>query len=158
MAWALLRWWPEEDVVEKILVTMNPAHTRLFAGLHALNLARRINARVIFLLVSPAGAGRSGRSPVSRNEAALKKRVEALIDEARSDGVAVDYYAASGDYEGELIRFVQDNKVTLLVVETPVGPPETAETFRNFLNKLRHRIDCRIEVVNEKPKTPDRKE
>ena len=144
--------------MEKILVTMNPARTRLFAGLHALNLARRINARVIFLMVSPAGPGRSEPATHNRSEAALKKRVEALIDEARSDGVAVDYYAASGDYEGELIRFVQENKVTLLVVETPVGPPETVETFRNFLNKLRHRIDCRIEVVNEKPKTPDRKE
>ena len=144
--------------MEKILVTMNPAQTRFFAGIHALNLAKRINAKVIFLLVSPAGPDRSGPIPDSRNEAALKKRVEALIDDARSDGVAVDYYAASGDYEGELINFVQDNKVTLLVVETPVGSPETLETFRRFLNKLRHRIDCRIEVVNEKPKTPDRKE
>ena len=155
MAQALLRYGPEEDAVEKILVTMNPARTRLFAGLHALNLAKRINAKVIFLLISPAGPG---LSPDSRKEAALKKRVAALIDDARSEGVAVDCYAASGDYEGELIRFVQDNKVTLLVVETPAGSPETMETFKNFLNKLRHRIDCRIEVVNEKPKTPARKE
>ena len=144
--------------MEKILVTMNPAQTRIFAGIHALNLAKRINAKVIFLLVSPAGSERSQHPLGSRREAALKKRVEVLIDDARSDGVAVDYYAASGDYEGELIRFVQENKVTLLVVETPAGPPETVDTFRRFLNKLRHRINCRIEVVNEKPKTPERKE
>ena len=144
--------------MEKILVTMDPARTRLFAGIHALNLAKRINAKVIFLLVSPDGPDRSGLSHTSRTAAALKKRVEALIDDARSDGVTVDTYAATGDYEGELISFVQENKVTLLVVEYPVGPPDSAETFKNFLDKLRHRINCRIEVVNEKPKTTERKE
>jgi len=144
--------------MEKILVTMNPARTRLSAGIHALNLAKRINAKVIFLLVSPDGPDRSELFHNNRNAAVLKKRLETLIDDARSDGVSVDYYAASGDYEGELIRFVQENKVTLLVVETPVGPPATVETFKNFLDKLRHRINCRIEVVNEKPKTAERKE
>jgi len=144
--------------MEKILVTMNPARTRLSAGIHALNLAKRINAKVIFLLVSPDGPDRSEFSPNARSAASLKKRLEALIDDARSDGVAVEYYAAAGEYEGELIRFVQENKVTLLVVETPVGPPATVETFKNFLDKLRHRINCRIEVVNEKPRTPERKE
>ena len=144
--------------MERILVTMDPARPHLFAGIHALNLARRISAKVIFLLVLPNTPDPSETSAGEKTEADLKKRVEALIEDARSDGVSVDYYAAYGDYESELISFVQENKVTLLVVESPAGPQETAEAFKNFLDKLRHRINCRIEVVNEKPKTPERKE
>ena len=144
--------------MERILVTMDPAQTHLFAGIHALNLAKRINAKVIFLLVFPPAPDPSGIPAGENTEAALKRRVEALIDDARSEGIPVDYYAAYGDYESELIGFVQENKVSLLVVQYPAGPHETAEAFRNFLDKLRHRINCRIEVVNEKPKTPERKE
>ena len=65
---------------------------------------------------------------------------------------------AYGNYESELVSFVQENKITLLVVESSSERGESRELFREFLDKLRHRINCRIEVVNEKPENLGRKE
>jgi nucleotide-binding universal stress UspA family protein len=144
--------------MERIMVAMDPSRTHLFVAIHALNLARRINARVFFLLVSPAAVDQPGITAENKKAAAVKRSVDVLIDDARSDGITVEYYAAYGDYESELIRFVQDNKVTLLVIEGAAGSVVAAEDFKNFLDRLRHRINCRIEVVNEKPKHADRKE
>jgi nucleotide-binding universal stress UspA family protein len=144
--------------MERILVAMDPLHTHLFAGIHALNLAKRINARVSFLLVFPGSTMQSSNPTENENAFAVKKNVEALIEEARSDGITVDYYAASGNYENELVNFVHENRVSLLVVESAAGQGDSGEAARHFLDRLRHRIDCRIEVVNEKPKTPKRKE
>jgi nucleotide-binding universal stress UspA family protein len=144
--------------MERIMVAMDPSRTHLFVVIHALSLARRINAKVFFLLVFPAAADQPGKTRKEEEAATVKRSVDALIDEARSDGITVDYYTAYGDYENELIRFVQENKVTLLVIEGATGTKDAAEDFKNFLDRLRHRINCRIEVVNEKPKHADRKE
>jgi nucleotide-binding universal stress UspA family protein len=144
--------------MERIMVAMDPSRTHLFVVIHALNLARRINAKVFFLLIFPVGADRPWKTGENENAATVKKSVDALIDDARSEGITVDYYTAYGDYESELIRFVQENKVTLLVIESATGTKDATEDFKNFLDRLRHRINCRIEVVNEKPKHADRKE
>jgi nucleotide-binding universal stress UspA family protein len=144
--------------MEKILVVMDPVRPHFFAGIHALNLAKRISAKVLFLLVFPASADPAGNLVDRENEATVKKNVQALIQEARSDGLTVDYYTAYGNYENELVSFVQENKVTLLIVESPDGQNDSPEVPKNFLNKLRHRINCRIEVVNKKPNHTERKE
>lgn len=144
--------------MERILVAMEPRQTHLFPGIHALNLAKRINARVQFLLIFP-GPPAQPKQPAHNEKAfALRKKVEALIEEARSDGITVEYYAAYGDFENELVHFVHESRVTLLVVESANGQGESGEAARQRLDRLRHRMDCRIEVVNEKPKTPKRKE
>ena len=144
--------------MEKILVGMNPAQTLSLAGVHALNLANRINAKVSFLLVFPSPPKQSGKPVEKQSEATAKKKVEALIEKARSDGILVDYYLTYGDYENELVSFAQQNKVTLLVVETTGRQGNSKQNTKALLEKLRHRINCRIEVVNEKSKTPERKE
>lgn len=144
--------------MEKILAVMDPVRTHLFAGIHALNLAKRINAKVLFLLVFPHPPKQSGNPAQREKESAVKKSVASLIDEARSDGLFVDYYAAYGRFESELVSFVQENKVTLVVIECPSGQADSPEGSQALLDKLRHRISCRIEVVNEKPKSPERKE
>jgi nucleotide-binding universal stress UspA family protein len=143
--------------MEKILVAMGPSRPHLSAGIHALNLAKRISAKVLFLLVFPSPS-KSVKNAVKKSEAAVKKSAQALIEEARSEGIIVDYYLTHGDYESELVSFVQEKKITLLIVECPVGHGNAAEASRDLLDKLRHRINCRIEVVNEKPETPERKE
>ena len=142
--------------MEKILVVMDPQKPLFFAGIHALNLAKRINAKVYFLLVFPPKE--PGKPAEDSNEAAVKQKVKTLLEEARSDGLTVDYYLAYGNYESELVSFVQENKITLLVVESSSERGESRELFREFLDKLRHRINCRIEVVNEKPENLGRKE
>lgn len=137
---------------------MAPAKPNHFAGIHALNLARRISARVLFLLVLPSSSKQPQLSETNKNEEAVKKEVDLLIEEARLDGIAVEYYLVYGDYEREVINFARENQVTLLVIEPPFTPGGTADATKALLDKLRHSINCRIEVVNEKNRISERKE
>jgi hypothetical protein len=144
--------------MEKILVAMDPVRTNFYAGIHALNLAKRIKAKVLFLLVfSPPT---KEKRPHFKEEmaASVKRRLESLIEDGRSEGIAVDYYLAYGNYESELVSFVQENQITLLVVELPAEQGYSSEVFKDFLEKIRHRINCRIEVVHEKTEISERKE
>lgn len=133
--------------MEKILAAMDPAKTHFSAGMHALNLARRIQASVLFLLIHSPGE--------TEVDAAVQKQLSALIEEARADGVTVEYYVTHGRFENELVSFVRENRITLLVIESPF---EKDDADGAFLDKIRHRLQCRIEVVNEKPESLERKE
>lgn len=144
--------------MEKILVAMDSLRPHSFAGIHALNLAKRISATVSFLLIFPAAPDSAGSRTEKDNQAFVKKNVHALLEQARSEGIAVDYYFAYGNYENELVNFVQEKNVTLLIVENTDSQSESTAVPRKFLNKLRHRINCRIEVVHKKPNHPERKE
>jgi hypothetical protein len=144
--------------MEKILVAMDPMRTNFYACIHALNLAKRIKARVLFLLVFSPPA-RETKQPFEEEIAvSVKRRLESFIEEGRSEGIAVDYYLVYGDYENEIVSFVHENRITLLVVEFPAERGHLSENFRYFIDKIRHRINCRIEVVNEKPVISERKE
>ncbi len=143
--------------MENILVAMDPAETRFYAGVHALNLARRIKAKVLFLLIYPPATRRSNRSGEDTLQDSVRKRLAALIEEARSEGITVEYYVVYGCFEKEVASFVQENKITLLVLESPSEGYST-QWGGECLDKIRHRIDCRIEVVNEKPEASNRKE
>lgn len=154
----MLKRFIKEGVMERILVAMDPVRNHFFAGIHALNLAKRIQAKVLFLLVFSPRTRKAPTWSEKSKEMMVKKRVEALIEKARSEGIAIDYYLIRGDYESELVSFVQENNITLLVMECPPGHKDAAEGCRDFLDNLRHRINCRIEIVNEKPDPPERKE
>jgi nucleotide-binding universal stress UspA family protein len=143
--------------MERILVAMDPVRTQLFAGNHALHLAKRISAKVHFLLIFPYSST-GERLEQNSDESAMKKKVDAVIDEARCEGIKVDYYITYGDYENELVSFVQENHITILVLEYPYPRSDAAGVYKDFLDKLRHRIDCRIEVVNVKSDPSERKE
>jgi len=136
--------------MEKILVGLYPGKTSLWAAVHALNLSKRINARLYFLLViDPAGKG-SDESLMRQVEASMKSSLESLIEEGISDGIPVDYYITYGLYDNELVKFVKENKITMLVVGSPTPQDGRFEDFEDLLEKIRHRINCRIEVVHEK--------
>jgi RNase H-fold protein (predicted Holliday junction resolvase) len=62
----------------------------------------------------------------------------------------VDCYITYGQYDNELVKFVKENKITMLVVGSPSPREGRFEDFEDLLEKIRHRIDCRIEVVHEK--------
>lgn len=134
--------------MERILAAIHSSDISLWSGVHALNLAKRIGARVSFLVVIEP-PGRSTDDSGEGLEASLKEKIQSLIEEGRSEGIPVDYFLTYGDYETELIRFSQENRVTLVVVEPPRGKP--TDRFSSMLEKIRHRINCRIEVVHEKP-------
>jgi nucleotide-binding universal stress UspA family protein len=150
----------KEVLMEKILVGLDPGKTSLWAAVHALNLAKRIQARLYFLLVvDPAAKGSDG-SLMRQIEASMRASLESLIEEGISEGIPVDYYITYGQYDNELIKFVKENRITMLVVGSPTPQDGRLEDFDDRLEKIRHRIDCRIEVVHEKTikKTKKRRE
>ena len=134
--------------MERILVALDPGKTSIWTVVHGLNLARRIRARVYILLVSaPRGAGSA--EEFLRQD--VKDEIEALVEEARSEHISVDLYVAFGPYDEEVVKFIKDNKITLLVLGVPL--PDTGSSsgkFFDFIEKIRRRVDCRIEIVNEK--------
>ncbi len=136
--------------MERILVGMDPEKISRWAGVYALNLAKRIQAKVSFLLViDPA---RKGSKPTISNEADtyVKESLEALIEEGLSEGIVADYYIAYGRYDTELINFIKQNQISILVLGSPAEQKAASGHFKHFLEKIRHRVDCRIEVVHEK--------
>ena len=136
--------------MEKILVGLDPGKTSLWAAIHALNLAKRIRAKVFFLLVIDPAVKESKESLIRQINASMKEDLESLIEKGISDGIPVDYYIAYGQYESELVEFVKENRITMLVVGSPTPKDGFLENFDDLLQKIRHRIDCRIEVVHEK--------
>lgn len=144
--------------MEKILVAMDPKKTNLYACIHALNLAKRIKAKVLFLLVFSISAKEVEKNLEEEIPISVKRRIDSFIEEGRSDGIVVDYYLVYGDFENEIVSFIQENRITLLVVEFPAEREHLAEDFNFLLEKIRHRINCRIEVVHEKLLTTERKE
>jgi nucleotide-binding universal stress UspA family protein len=136
--------------MENILAAMSPEPSSLWAGIHALNLAKRIKAHVSFLLVIPPARGHA-TSQSERDAETNTGKIQALIDEGRADGVPLDYYQAHGDYASELIRHIQQNRITLLVIASPAESDAQEVDFKEFLEKLHHRLTCRIEVVHMKP-------
>ena len=144
--------------MEKILVAIDPAKTKYHACTHALNLAKRIKAKVLFLLVFSMPASEMKHFLKEEIAAPVKRRLDSFIEEGRSDGIEVDYYLVYGDFENEIVSFIQENRITLLVVESPPDGGKLTEEFNFFLERIRHRINCRIEVVHEKPVIMERKE
>jgi nucleotide-binding universal stress UspA family protein len=137
--------------MEKILVGLDPGKTSLWAAVHALNLAKRIHARLYFLLViDPEAPKGSDESLIRQIEASMRASLESLIEEGISEGIPVDYYITYGKYDNELIKFVKENRITMLVVGSPTPQDGRLEDFDDLLERIRHRIDCRIEVVHEK--------
>lgn len=132
--------------MERILVGIDSQETDLAPGIHAVNLAKRIQAKVFFLLVNQPGA----QKPDSGKEN-LVSRLERLISHARSEGLPVEYFVSEGPFESETIRFIQENAVNLLVVGQPRNGGETSQRkFHRTLENIRLRVDCRIEVVNQR--------
>jgi nucleotide-binding universal stress UspA family protein len=143
--------------MEKILAGLYPGKTSLWAAVHALNLSKRINARLYFLLVIDNAIKGSDKSLMRHIEASMKSSLESLIEEGISEGIPVDYYITYGQYDNELVKFVKENKITMLVVGSPTSQDRRLGDFDDLLEKIRHRIDCRIEVVHEKTVKTDKK-
>ncbi len=132
--------------MERILVGIDSRETDLAPGIHAVNLAKRIKAKVFFLLVNRLGDKEPGQ-----RERDLVHRLESLISQARSEGLAVEYFISEGPFESETIRFIHQNTIDLLVVGQPVNGGEAAQKeFSKTLENIRLRVDCHIEVVHQR--------
>lgn len=137
--------------MNRILVAVEPAHGSVSAAVYALNLAQRIQAKVSFLLIcassGPTLCRRDGQE-VLEVEEELKAL---LIDSRRSTGLQADIYVTHGSYENELINFVQENRITLLVIDfPPPGLQEGASIFLDRMMRIKREINCRVVIVSEK--------
>jgi nucleotide-binding universal stress UspA family protein len=132
--------------MERILVGIDSRETDLAPGIHAVNLAKRIQAKVFFLLITQPGSQKP-----EAGEGGLVSRLERLIGHARSEGLPVEYFVSEGPFESETIRFIQENSVNLLVVGHPRDGGEASQKkFQRTLENIRLRVDCHIEVVNQR--------
>lgn len=129
--------------MERILVGVGPHTRRLGAAVHALGLARRMNARVSVLVVQEPSREEEER------RSSYRQRLESFIEQARSEGLAVEYYLGQGDYVDELVRFIEEHRITLLVVDQPGARRGASPDSGSLIDNIRHRVDCRIEVVQE---------
>lgn len=133
--------------MERILVSMGARHEAWEAWTRAVSLAKRIKAGVYALLVLPPAEGTLKANSNRDSLGPLKKRLELLIESAEMEGVHVNYFVTEGCYEEEVIRFIEHNRITLFVAEPSDGETRVPERDFPSLQKIRHRIKCRVEVV-----------
>ncbi|MFZ3047743.1 MAG: universal stress protein [Desulfatirhabdiaceae bacterium] len=122
----------------------------LEAVYHAIHLAERIGATVDLLLVLNPGSGLSSVNPLIDLETLARKHLELLIEKARSNGVNVRCHSTIGNFEEEVIRFITDNKISLLILGMPDAASGSAETFKDVLLKIGQNVPCTIELVRRK--------
>ncbi|MDP3480397.1 MAG: universal stress protein [Desulfoprunum sp.] len=136
--------------MEKILVAIDGKHGAWEALSHACSLAKRIHVQLnVLLVIPPSKAYLSHAEAEAENH--IKKRLELLIEAAKSENITINYFIAEGNYDDEVINFVNNNKITLLVHETPEGDTRPAgNELAASLGSLRHRIACKMEVVAPK--------
>ncbi len=127
--------------MERILVSMSNRMVPWEALTRSVALAKRINAQVFVLTV--VGPGKSADSVDPEN----RTKLEQLVEAAGEDGVHIDSFISEGNYEDEVIRFVKQNRITLLVTEYGTGGCREQEREQISLQQIRHRISCRVEIV-----------
>jgi nucleotide-binding universal stress UspA family protein len=119
----------------------------------AIHLAERINAAVHVLVVLDGEEGSAGQGTFADREDSVRQGLDLLVEKGRSDGVRVNCYIAHGDYEEEVIRFVKENRISMLVLGVPdtgSGDTESLQKFDKSLRRIRQGIDCMIELVQRK--------
>ena len=136
--------------MERILVGMDLRQSSLEGVQRAIQLATRIDATVSILLVSGSADPHTQQDLLQQLEHSVRRRLELLVEMGRADGVEANLYVTQGDYREEVIRFTQQNHITHVVLGLPRGGQQAADEFQEWLAGIRHRINCRIELVQEK--------
>jgi hypothetical protein len=136
--------------MKKILVAIDGRYAAWGGLSHACSLAKRVDVQLNVLLVNPPH-----RTPLSHRGMEVKdeirKKLELLIEAAKAEGTRINFYVTEGIYDDEVISFINNNKITLLVYETLEGDTRSASKESvNSLRTLRHRVSCTIEVVAPK--------
>lgn len=129
--------------MEKILVAMDTRMTSVWSLVYALNLAKRMQVRVSILLFSAPSVSEPEKQDKAAKKGFIKQEIEKLIFEGRSEGISIDYFHTSGTYREEIIRFIQEKKIDLLVIEKTMP-----ENMNEFVEEIKLRTFCRIELVH----------
>jgi len=136
--------------MEKILVAIDGNHGAWEALSHACSLAKRMRVQLNVLFVATSTKTHLSHAEADAEEH-IKKRLGLLIEATKSEGISINYFIAEGNYDDEVITFINHNKITLLVHETPEGNtrPASKEPAPS-VRSLQHRIACKMEVVAPK--------
>jgi nucleotide-binding universal stress UspA family protein len=129
----------------------------LAAVYRAIHLAERIKANVHILLVWYPEPASLPVDAFTGLEDAAKNHLELMIEKVRSNGVNVHYHIANGNFEDEVIRFVLEKKITLLILGLPHGDSEGSVEFNKTLYAIRQNVRCAIELVRRKEPLTRRK-
>nr|CBX29070.1 hypothetical protein N47_J00510 [uncultured Desulfobacterium sp.] len=118
----------------------------------AISLAKRIKATVFVLRVfNPEAKEGAAQEQFMKNSAAC--RLESIIQNARSDSVNIEYFVTEGDFNEEVIRFVEHNKISLLIMEPGILEGDILKNSEKGLcptKDILYHISCRVEVVSPK--------
>ena len=131
--------------MEKLLVAMDMKISNLWPFVYALNLAKRMQVKISILLVSHPGVSDHEQTKSTDSGFSIKSQIEKLIAQGRSEGIYIDYYHACGSYKDEIIKFIQEKKIDLLVIEKHIS-----ENMPEFIKEIKLRTPCRIELVQPK--------
>lgn len=138
--------------MENILVAIDGKHAAWEALSRACSLALRVQVQLSVLLVCPSPAQALSHAELQL-ETTVRERLELLLEAMKAEGVRINYFVTEGVYEEEVIAFVHNNRVTLLVYEATDGDARCADRDSLSLRSIRHRIACRMEVVAPKKHT-----
>jgi nucleotide-binding universal stress UspA family protein len=116
---------------KKILVPLGPHCKELKAVHHALALAERIGAQVYILKIEANRQNGGGSGWL--NEALME-----LVSQARGVGLEVFYHTVSRSREDEILRFVRNEDIDLVVIG------EEDERWEKEVVQLRSMIPGRI--------------
>ena len=135
-----------EGSMERILVSMDSAVYGQEAVRRGIALAKRIAAELNILVVLPpdSSGARSGTLPEL-----MKNRLDLVRRWAQEEGLSLGCYVTVGRYEQEVVRFVRDHRITLMVTESSFGESRANERD-HVIEAIRHRIPCRLELVSPK--------
>lgn len=133
--------------MERILVSMNTRCGAWGAWSRAISLAKRIDAKVYALLVLPSTTD-AAKDLLTKSSFNIRHRLELLIELAKSEGIRIEYFISEGDYEEEVIQFVDQNRITLLVAESAGADSRQTDRTIPAIRKILHRIKCRVELVS----------
>ena len=137
--------------MEKILVGIDSKTASMLSVIYALNLAKRMDVKISILLVIDPTRMSGKPAQAAQNESEIKKRLEKFILDGRSDGIAIDFFVTYGAFKEELIKFIQEEKINLLVVDSPFSDRKVAsEKLPELFGEIKLRSHCRIEVVYKK--------
>jgi nucleotide-binding universal stress UspA family protein len=139
--------------MKRILVALETGESQLWPAVHAINLAKRMGGRVTVLRILPIDRSGENLSQQHRSQGPFQERLDTFIEQERSQGVSVEYHIANGNYEDELVNFIREAKVDILVLAAPHLLRRGRRQRESSISSIRHRVNCRIELVYEKPET-----
>ncbi len=135
--------------MEKVLVAIDGEHGAWEALSHACSLAKRLEVQINVLLVIPVTTGRQSQLEKERQDV-VKKRLQLHIEQAKAEGIIINFFLTEGKYEDEVIRFANHKRITLVMHEAQQGDERSLQGESASLQSLRHRITCKVEVVAPK--------